>query len=79
MARAGPKMTGLGSGCEGWTAVPTLLQRCFGKAEVVVSRSGAAKPRWHRLQNEQKTKGGPANVTGFFVRFFFFFFTFIEK
>ena len=35
-------------------AVPTLLQRHFGKAEVAVSRSEAWKPGWHRLWNEKK-------------------------
>ena len=39
-----------GVGVRGWTAIPMVLQRHFGKAEVVVSRSGAGKPRWHRLQ-----------------------------
>lgn len=51
---------------QGWTrwasweevAVPTLLQRHFGQAEVVVSGSGERKLSWHMLQNERKTRKG---------------------
>lgn len=39
-------------------AVPTLLQKHFRKAEVVVSRLVEWKLGWHRLQNEWKTRTG---------------------
>lgn len=38
--------------------VPTVLQRHFGQAEVVVSGSGERKLGWHRLQKERKTRTG---------------------